>query len=264
MTRQPRPRSRAKLLRSLYLWHRYIGLAAAAFVIVLSVTGLLLNHTGALGLDSIRVTSPAVLDWYGVRAPDKLLAYRAGAFTVIEAGERIYLAQGQLPDARGPLHGAVEQNGLVVIALADQLWLLTPDGELVERLDTAAGVPPDILAVGQTGDGALAVRTAHGSFRTDADLLTWTATGSDGIAWATSVAPAAEQVNSVNRAWRGEGLPLERVVLDLHSGRILGNAGVYLMDGAALLFLVLAASGVWLWLKRRISARTHLRNTGQE
>lgn len=255
MTRQPRPRPRAKLLRSLYLWHRYIGLAAAAFVIVLAVTGLLLNHTEELGLDSIRVTSPAVLDWYGVHAPENLLAYRAGALTVIEAGDRIYLAQGELHEARGPLHGAVEHDGLVVVSTADQLWLLTPRGELVERLDATAGVPPDILAIGRTGDGALAVRTVQGSFRTDADLLAWTATDATGIDWATSIAPTAEQARAVNRAWRGDGLPLERVMLDLHSGRILGNAGVYLMDGAALLFLVLAGSGMWLWMRRRISAR---------
>jgi hypothetical protein len=264
MTRQPRPRPRAKLLRSLYLWHRYIGLAAAAFVIVLSVTGLLLNHTEELGLDSIRVTSPAVLDWYGVRAPDELLAYRAGTLTVIEAGERIYLTQGELPDARGPLHGAVEYDGLVIVAMADQLWLLTPDGELVERLDATAGVPPDLLAIGRTGDGALAVRTVAGSFRADADLLAWTATDAHGIDWATSIPPTAAQARAVERAWRGEGLPLERVMLDLHSGRILGNAGVYLMDGAALLFLVLAASGVWLWIKRRISARDHRRKLHQD
>ena len=39
MTRH-KPNKRARLLRSLYMWHRWLGLAAAAFVIVLSITGL--------------------------------------------------------------------------------------------------------------------------------------------------------------------------------------------------------------------------------
>jgi len=52
-------------------------------------------------------------------------------------------------------------------------------------------------------------------------------------------------------------LPMERIMLDLHSGRILGRAGVYIMDAAAIGFLVLAASGVWLWVRRRTSIRTH-------
>ena len=62
------PKPRIKQLRSLYLWHRYIGLAAALFVIVLTVTGLLLNHTEELGLDSSSVQSDTLLDWYGIHA----------------------------------------------------------------------------------------------------------------------------------------------------------------------------------------------------
>jgi uncharacterized iron-regulated membrane protein len=40
----------------------------------------------------------------------------------------------------------------------------------------------------------------------------------------------------------------------------MGEAGVWLVDAAALLFLLLAASGVWLWGRRRASARAHERS----
>jgi len=53
------------------------------------------------------------------------------------------------------------------------------------------------------------------------------------------------------RLYRGKGLPLERVIIDIHSGRILGQAGVLLVDFMALLFLSLAMSGVWMWYKYR-------------
>ncbi len=51
--------------------------------------------------------------------------------------------------------------------------------------------------------------------------------------------------------YRGKGLSLERLLLDLHSGRLLGNAGVYIVDVAALLFIFLALSGSWMWWRRR-------------
>ena len=257
MTHQPRTKPRAKLLRSLYIWHRYIGLAAALFVVVLAATGLLLNHSGELGLDSIKVSSPALLDWYGVHAPDTVISYRAGPLTVTDAAGRIYLDQGVLPNVEGPLAGAVEYAGLVVVATGNQLLLLTPAGELVERLDNASGVPADILAIGVAGSGALAVRTAHGSYRTDENFLGWTALDDVAAEWATSTRLTEQQRLALNRAWRGDGLPLERIMLDMHSGRILGTAGVYVMDGAAILFLLLAVSGVWLWIKRIASARAH-------
>ena len=75
MTRHHKDKSRAKLLRSLYIWHRYMGLAAALFVIVLAVTGLALNHTQELGLDSNYVKSGALLNWYGVQAPENITSY---------------------------------------------------------------------------------------------------------------------------------------------------------------------------------------------
>ncbi len=85
-------------------------------------------------------------------------------------------------------------------------------------------------------------------------------TTESGVSWATAAPPDQELARALRNTWRGTGLPLERVLLDLHSGRILGEAGVWLVDAAALLFLLLAASGLWLWGRRRASARAHERN----
>lgn len=49
----------------------------------------------------------------------------------------------------------------------------------------------------------------------------------------------------------GRWISAERIVLDVHSGRILGPAGPYLMDGAAIALLLLAASGIWGWARIR-------------
>jgi uncharacterized iron-regulated membrane protein len=39
-------------------------------------------------------------------------------------------------------------------------------------------------------------------------------------------------------------------LLDVHSGRILGAWGVYLVDAAAVLFLGLVLTGLWMWSRR--------------
>ena len=46
-------------------------------------------------------------------------------------------------------------------------------------------------------------------------------------------------------------LTLERVLLDLHSGRIMGAVGPWIMDAAAILLLVLALTGIWMWTALR-------------
>ena len=44
--------------------------------------------------------------------------------------------------------------------------------------------------------------------------------------------------------YRGRGLPLIRVLSDLHSGRIFGRYGTWLMDASAVILLLLVATGI--------------------
>jgi hypothetical protein len=259
MTRHKRRKSPAKLLKSLYIWHRYIGLAAALFVILLTVTGLVLNHTEDLSLDSNHVGSSLLLDWYGIDAPDNINGFNVGAISITAVGNHIYWNTSRIPQANAPLVGAVEFAGLVVIGIEGQLLLFTASGELVERLDGATGVPAGMQALGLTPAGELAIHAAHGYYRTDDNFLEWHETENLEAEWSRSAAPSPELRSALQQAWRGTGLTLERVLLDLHSGRILGSWGVYLVDAAAVLFLMLAISGVWLWGKRLAAAREHRR-----
>ncbi len=139
--------------------------------------------------------------------------------------------------------------------------LFTAEGELVEKLDNVAGVPTGIQAIGLSSQGLLAVKTARGVYLTDENLLEWVRADGPEINWSSTHATEPALLKSLQKAYRGTGLPMERIMLDLHSGRILGRAGVYIMDAAAIGFLLLAASGVWLWLRRRASIKTHRRKT---
>jgi hypothetical protein len=257
MTRHPRTRTRGRLLRSLYIWHRYFGLATAFFVVVLSVTGLALNHTESLQLDARHVRSDTLLDWYGIKAPDTIISYRAGTHAISQLGNHIYRDLQLVPSAEGTLAGAVEFADLIVAGLEEGLLLFTAGGELIEQLGHAAGVPAGIQAVGTSATGKLVIRTAQGNYQTDGNFIAWAAATESNVAWAVAAPPEQDLAHALRDTWRGSGLSLERVLLDVHSGRILGDAGVWLVDAAALLFLLLAGSGLWLWGRRRASARAH-------
>ncbi len=256
MTRHHRTKNHARLLRSLYMWHRWIGLAAALFVIILSVTGLLLNHTEELALDSRYVTSPVLLEWYGIEMPQHSESYRAGDALVTGLDDRIYIDAVPLAGVSGQLAGALAWRDMLVVALDQQILLLTPAGELIEQL---AAPGRQTYTLGLDNSRNLVIRTAQGLFVSAAELLDWQPSDNMDVTWSTPVQPDGAARQALEQAWHGNGLPLERVLLDLHSGRLLGRAGVYLMDGAAVILLLLAASGFWLWARRRASAREHQR-----
>ena len=259
MTRHPKTRSPAKLLRSLYLWHRYLGLGAALFVILLAITGLALNHTEALEMDATHVQSDLLLDWYGIHAPDEFASYSAGNIVFSEVNQHIYRDTERLVELRVPLIGAVSIRDTIILASLEQLTVLSAEGEVIEHLGSAAGVPAGMTAIGTSSEGTIVIKAAHGYYLTDDSFLEWNETDTAEATWSGQIPTPPGLEAALRQAYRGTGLTLERIILDLHSGRILGNAGVLLVDAAAILFLLLACSGVWLWSRRRASARAHRR-----
>ncbi|NOQ69556.1 MAG: hypothetical protein GQ573_05565, partial [Gammaproteobacteria bacterium] len=49
-----------------FLWHRRIGLVALSLVVILVITGIMLNHTESFKLDETYVNNSWLLDWYGI------------------------------------------------------------------------------------------------------------------------------------------------------------------------------------------------------
>ena len=56
-----------------------IGLFAIALVIILAITGIMLNHTEAFKLDERYIKASWLLDWYGIKPEDEPVAVTASA-----------------------------------------------------------------------------------------------------------------------------------------------------------------------------------------
>ncbi len=252
MTRHKRRRVSTK---SMYQWHRYLGVSAALLVILLAITGLMLNHTSELALDKSYITSPALLNHYGIEQPRASRSFAAGQHWISQWGKQLYLDESPLGKFSEPLTGAILLQDMLVISLKNSLLLYTPDGELIEKMGAAQGIPPRILAIGTSDENRLLLKSAKGIHVADEALLDWQPVAAATASWSQPTTLPAPLNHSLARSARHGRLSVERVVLDLHSGRILGNAGVWIMDTAAILLLFLAFSGSWLWLMRLIRNR---------
>ena len=61
--------------------------------------------------------------------------------------------------------------------------------------------------------------------------------------------PQEEEVSE----WGGyptDQLTWDRVMLDIHTGRIVGDVGVWLMDLAAIAMIILSVTGAYMWWRR--------------
>lgn len=238
-------------LRVLRRWHRRVGIAVALFALLLSVTGIALNHAVILDLYETKLRAGWLLDWYDIGGIDgPIVAAEADGLWIAMAEGHIFAAGkivGEVDDA--PLVGAAEGHGIVAAGGGNRLFLFTPAGELVETLDETA-LPGSVGRIG-TAHGEVAVETEDGAlYVADRSLSTWRP-GRGAVDWSRTAPLPEAEAGALEAAIRGEGLPLYRLLLDIHSGRFFTAAGPLAMDLAALALIALSVTGLWVWLKQR-------------
>lgn len=245
---------RVLLLLFLRRWHTRIGLAAVVFFLFLAVTGVVLNHTAELGLDNRYVHASWVARWYGISAERPRHAFRSGGHDLIAANGR-WVLDGRLSGEKlPPPIGLVELADMVVVASSTSLYLYGKDGVLIDRLERNAlpGVP--VQAIG-AGASQLMLRTASGTFESS-DALSWKRAPRDAIAWSSPADLSAAEGERYAQMLE-PGVSVQRVLLDVHSGRFAGRYGPLVVDLLAVFLTVLSLSGAWLFFKRKHRRERH-------
>lgn len=257
---QPTPatdRSRLKRAvpsRALLTVHRRVGIISAVFVILLSISGFLLQHSAGLGFDRASIASDGLLDWYGIKAPGIGPHFQPGSHYFSHIGDAVYFDAQRLPGSYPELRGVVAFDQGFALTTDSAIVLITVEGDVIERLSAEHGVPELIQRIGTGPDARVFLNSDMEIREANFDAPSFTpVTASDmpAIDWSQASEPAATLAAAVERDYAGSLVTWERVLLDIHSGRLLGAVGVFIVDLMAVLFLLMAISGVWIWTRRR-------------
>ena len=229
-------------------WHRLLGIVSTAVVLVTIATGLILNHSNLWDLSKRRARSAAVQYLYGHSNAPLSASYRIGRGWITQIGSRVFLDRAEILQHQASFVGAVEIENAILIAFEDGMVELDEDLNVVERYGALDGLKPPIKQIGSNGDDAF-VEAAAGVMRFDAAAAAFVASDGTAPRWqAASPLPNVISMELVSN-YRGPGVSYEQLLLDLHSGRLFGAAGVVIVDAAAICMLVLAVSGIYLWFK---------------
>lgn len=232
-------------------WHKKFGVFSALIVIFLASSGIALNHSEQLNLNSIYIQADWLLDLYQIKPANDPISFESSDAWAVQIGERLYFNEKEIAKDITELKGLIEINDFYVVAYDGQLSLLTPDAELIEHLSGAAGVPAGMQAIGFDDQANVIIRAAHGYYKVNLDELEWEEFDYLDATWSESTSVPDSLKSKLLKKYRGTGLTTERVLLDFHSGRIVGAWGVYFVDLIAVLFLILAFTGVWMWWARK-------------
>ncbi len=215
-------------------WHRRLGALSALLMVLAAITGLALNHTDDLHLGSHYPQSSILLwPYQAVLEPSYVIETDAG--TLSSSGGELTLDGEWLADCEALLAFTVMDAGKLV-SCGEQWHLFDADWQLLETLDPELiGLRGDEIL--GTAGGQLLVKTGEQWQQLDSATfeLLGPVPGDDVV-----VMDMTEIKENHTISW-------QRLMQDLHSGRWFGGWGVWVMDIAAVILLLLAFSGLWMW-----------------
>lgn len=236
----------------LYKFHRYTGLIVAIVILILAVTGVVLNHTDDLELDKQFIKSAAILDWYGIEGPNPEYSYSISKQWITQIDHQIYFNTKPVLNIREQLIGVAMNDSFIIAAFPNALVMLSTQGEIIEQIKKS---PIQKIASGQ--NGRIYIKSRDQVYFSDDELLTWETTDQQGLNWATPTTLPTRLKQEIKQETLHHVLPYERVLLDIHSGRFFGRYGVYFIDFSGLLMIFLTISGCWIWLRHKLIQIRH-------
>lgn len=238
-------------------------MAAMLFLVILSATGVALNHSSDWALDRRYVSWSWALDVLGIHAPEPSATYSDRGHNVTQLGRRAYFDAVEIPVEIDTLRGLLVSEPLAICATRDGLILLTVDGGFVQHMNLSAELPGPIERIG-TADGRPVIDAGEEFYVADKDLtrfVRWHESAGAEFAWSIESVLEPDQLSELQELYRGRGLTIERLLTEIHSGRIAGKLGPWLLDLIGLGFVLLSVSGLLVWI--RAAGRAGIGRTGR-
>ena len=221
-------------------------------MLILATTGLALNHVDDWRLDRQYVSWSWLLDAYGIHTPEPSASFTDLGYRATLIAGTLYFADTPVAEGESALAGLVVVDSMAIAGLGDAVLVMTRSGDIVERIDLSPLLDSPVERIGRLED-AVVVESGGRLLISDQDITGFAPPAATlraaSLKWSGSSPVPDAELKMLNEHYRGRGITVERLLADLHSGRIVNVAGRLAMDIVAVLMIVLSISGLLLWIR---------------
>ena len=240
-----------KNLTTLIKIHKFIGLAVCFFLIHLSISGIMLNHTNDLNLDQHRISWEWLLKAYGIPTPKTKTVYAVGQSFLHQTNNQIFLDEKLILRDESDLMGALLHNNEITIVTADSIIKINLLGNVLKKVMVVNALDKSIKRIGLNSNN-IVIEYNNTYLTQENNSDEWLPKDNViDIDWANKKTLPVNLKNKLKNYYVGDGLSVEQVILDIHSGTIFNKLGRAFMDGIAILLIILSASGMWMWFLKK-------------
>ncbi len=229
-------------------WHRRIGIMTSLFVVIISITGIALNHAVFFNLEGNKINSRWILKLYNLTPETTLISYNLNPDWVSQLDESIYI-NGNLIGEFNKIIGVTynSDSTLIIVATKNSLILLTPSGEILEEINKSLLPPGEITSLGLHRNKVILL-TKNGFYEYDDNFIAFSHTDIKQLNLVKQARTPSHINKLIEKSYQEQGITLHRFILDLHSGKIFGKMGPVASDLIALGLIYLVFSGLRKWI----------------
>ena len=238
-------KNKLKILKKILRLHIYVGLGISLLLIHLSITGIFLNHTDDLELNKTYISSKWILNLYGLNVPrpSKIFTIQQDNFSQFDT--EVFLNNKPIFLFDSELMGVIKDHENFIIAAQDELFIVSQSGELMGNQKILSFT---IKSIGKYKEKIVIKDEQLNKWVGKSISDKWTPIFKDNIDWSEPGIMTPLNKKDIKQYFVGNGISLEQIILDFHSGAIFKKEGKIFFDLVSLLLIFLSVSGIWVWL----------------
>lgn len=237
-----------KKLKKIVDLHRYVGLGICIFLVHLAITGIFLNHSIGLRLDKTFITWPWLLNQYNLTVPEPANIFTIGKNNFSTIDGEVFFNDKPIFLAEEQLLGVSQNQDTFILASSSTITMISNDGYIINKENV---LPFTVKNIGINGDEVVINDSEDKIWSSESINGVWELTENRAVQWSMEGSITPINHEKIRKYFVGDGVSLEQVILDFHSGAIFQKAGKLFFDIISILLIILSFTGIWLWTIKR-------------
>ena len=237
-----------KKLKKIVDLHRYVGLGICIFLVHLAITGIFLNHSIGLRLDKTFITWPWLLNQYNLTVPEPANIFTIGKNNFSTIDGEVFFNDKPIFLAEEQLLGVSQNQDTFILASSSTITMISNDGYIINKENA---LPFTVKNIGIFGDEVVINDSEDKIWSSESINGVWELTENRAVQWSMEGSITPINHEKIRKYFVGDGVSLEQVILDFHSGAIFQKAGKLFFDIISILLIILSFTGIWLWTIKR-------------
>ena len=246
----------AKTKTFLRLIHKYVGFIFSIFILILTVTGIMLLYPDQFKLNNTYVSNSFLLEKYNMLSTKDVKKLGRRNDEIILIDKSLYFKNTFIEKFEQDIRNAFydKQTDTLIIFLEKKIYffLLNNIEDEIEVTDIREIVlNEEIFKVGEDNRQVLVLETPSGLYSI-IDTKVLKISNQSEIEWLQHNRPNLERAKAYLEIHQGKGIPLHRIITEMHNGKIMGSflSYIFFLTSLSLLFLIISSFFFGINIKR--------------